>query len=408
MRILIHDFAGHAFQVQLSRELAKRGHSVKHVYPDGLPGPKGPLQWRDGDAAEFSIQPIPLTKTFDKYSARKRWRAHRQYAAELCDVIKRETPELVLSGNTPIDVQAELLWHCRRRGSAFVHWVQDVYCRAIEFYLSRKLPQAAKACGWLFGKVEALVARHSNAVIVISPAFETLLASWGVESSKISTIENWAPLSKVGAPERHNAWREQHGLSGQTVFLYSGTLGMKHRPDLLYKLAEAVGEEVQVVVVTEGVGREYLASLPALPNLTLLPFQAYSRIPEVLATADVLVATLEAEAGDFAVPSKVLTYLAAGRPVLLAAPDRNLASAVVKRSGGGIAVDPDNNVEWCIAARKLARDTALRQSAARNALGYAEQHFDISRIAHAFEAVFDRALSDPVRPRDASVVVSEG
>jgi len=31
MRLLIHDYAGHPFQVQLSRELARRGHSVTHA-----------------------------------------------------------------------------------------------------------------------------------------------------------------------------------------------------------------------------------------------------------------------------------------------------------------------------------------------------------------------------------------
>ena len=31
MRILIHDFAGHPFQMQLSRQLAARGHFVTHV-----------------------------------------------------------------------------------------------------------------------------------------------------------------------------------------------------------------------------------------------------------------------------------------------------------------------------------------------------------------------------------------
>jgi len=30
MRIGIHDFSGHPFQVQLSRELASRGHEVVH------------------------------------------------------------------------------------------------------------------------------------------------------------------------------------------------------------------------------------------------------------------------------------------------------------------------------------------------------------------------------------------
>ena len=40
----------------------------------------------------------------------------------------------------------------------------------------------------------------------------------------------------------------------------------------------------------------------------------------MLASADVLVALLETDAGAFSVPSKVLTSLSAGRPILAAIP----------------------------------------------------------------------------------------
>ena len=121
---------------------------------------------------------------------------------------------------------------------------------------------------------------------------------------------------------------------------------MKHRPDLIYILAKAVAGKARVVVVSEGVGRQYLANQPPLPNLTLLDFQPYERLPEILASADVLLATLEADAGAFAVPSKVLTYLCAARPVLLTAPLQNLAAEVIRRSGGGVVVEPNDASAW--------------------------------------------------------------
>ena len=44
MKIVIHDFAGHAFQVELSRALADLGHEVSHVYFANDPGPKGAMR----------------------------------------------------------------------------------------------------------------------------------------------------------------------------------------------------------------------------------------------------------------------------------------------------------------------------------------------------------------------------
>ncbi len=55
-------------------------------------------------------------------------------------------------------------------------------------------------------------------------------------------------------------------------------------------------------------------------NLTVLPLQPAVDLPLVLGSADVLVALLESDAAEFSVPSKLLSYLCAGRPVLASRP----------------------------------------------------------------------------------------
>lgn len=385
MRCLIHDFAGHPFQVQLSRELAARGHHVTHAFPAGLPGPKGRLQKSNTDSDHFSISSISLSGGFRKYSPSRRFITHRKYAADLKVVIARHEPDVVLSGNTPIDVQSELLWHCRRNGIGFVHWVQDVYCHAIEFFLRRKFKGLAGPLSLPFKGLEKLVVSQSTSTVVIAPAFKALLMEWGVAESKIRVLENWAVLDEIPLVPRQNAWAAEHGLGDKPVFLYSGTLGLKHRPDLLYDIAKALKKECKVVVISEGIGRDFLEKMPRLDNLLLLDFQPYQRLPEVLASADVLVATLEADAGQFAVPSKILTYLCAGRPLLLAAPSANLAASVVERSQSGIVVGSGDATAWINAATTLCLNDELRKTFSNNSRSYAEQAFDIKTICEAFE-----------------------
>ena len=41
MRILVNDYAGHPFQLQLSRSLARDGHTVLHTYFGAYQTPKG-------------------------------------------------------------------------------------------------------------------------------------------------------------------------------------------------------------------------------------------------------------------------------------------------------------------------------------------------------------------------------
>src|SRR5207302_1095074 len=105
----------------------------------------------------------------------------------------------------------------------------------------------------------------------------------------------WAPLDELPVLPRDNAWAREHGILDKLVFLYSGTLGFKHDPSLLLELARWAGRrDGLVVVVSEGSGADWLAEHGRdEPGLRLLPYQPYDRLPEVLASADVLVAVLE-------------------------------------------------------------------------------------------------------------------
>ena len=113
MNCLIHDFAGHSFQIQLSRELAGRGHHVTHVYPTGLQGPKGRLEAADTDSPRLEILGVPLQRSFRKYSPWRRLAAQRRYALDLRHIVASRRFDVMLSGNTPVDVQFDLLGHCR-------------------------------------------------------------------------------------------------------------------------------------------------------------------------------------------------------------------------------------------------------------------------------------------------------
>src|SRR5207248_6252540 len=121
------------------------------------------------------------------------------------------------------------------------------------------------------------------------------------------------------------------------VALYAGTLGLKHDPGLLLELAMATREsdDVRVAVVSEGPGRDWLEQQRrrlGLANLVLLDYQPYEALPDVLASADVLLTLLEPAAGRFSVPSKILSNLCAGRAQVAALPSENLAARTIARS----------------------------------------------------------------------------
>ena len=91
-----------------------------------------------------------------------------------------------------------------KSGVGFVHWVQDMYSLAIEFFLRRRWSDLAAPLSIPFRMLEKKVCSTSNAVIVIAPAFRDRLLRWGVAPSKVTVLDNWAPLEEMDCLPRAN------------------------------------------------------------------------------------------------------------------------------------------------------------------------------------------------------------
>lgn len=392
MRIIVHDYAGHPFQVQLSRELAGRGHDVLHLYCGSTHTPRGELARRGDDPVGFDCRGIDLSQRIPKASFVRRFRLESQYGAELIRACEGFDAEVILSANTPSIPQFRLAKWCRKHRVRLVSWVQDIYGLAAYRLASRKLPVIGHAVGKYFIALDKASARYSDALVVIADDFGSVFERWGIDAARIHTIHNWAPLENMPLRPRENAWSRKHKLLPGLRFIYSGTLAMKHNPALLLELARVLhrDEVGELIVVSEGAGVEWLveqAATEELNSLRCMGFQPFEELPDVLGSADVLVAILEADAGVFSVPSKVLSYLCAGRPLLLAVPNENLAAKIVVECGAGLVVQPTDIRGFCAAAQRLIDSPPLREKLGHAARQYAESHFDIHRIADQFESI---------------------
>jgi colanic acid biosynthesis glycosyl transferase WcaI len=392
MRIIVHDYAGHAFPAQLARSLAGRGHDVLHLQLASFVSGKGRVEREPDDPPGLEFDHVDLGGEFAKYDVRRRIVHERHIGRELTARIDAFRPDVVLS-NAPLLVQARVQSAARALGAGFVFWQQDVISAAARRVLGNRSRPLGVAAQQAVAALERRLLRRSDGIVIIAADFLPLLRRWGVDETRVTVIENWAPLPEIPVLARENAWAREHGLDGKTVFLYSGTLGFKHDPSLMLELARwASGRDALVLVVSEGPGADWLEEHAALDDaLRLLPYQPYDRLPEVLASADVLVAVLEPEAGAFSVPSKVLTYLCAGRPLLGALPADNLAARVVERSGGGVVVPPRDAGALLGAAEELLVDPERRAELGRAARAYAEKTFDLPAITDRFERVLERA-----------------
>lgn len=394
MRILLHDYSGHPFQVELSRELSRRGHDVTHSFCDAYTSGKGHLQAEPGESIRFS--PIGVGMVITKMSFGKRLLQELRFGIELARQVRRTQPEVVMASNVPIPTLVILALFLRLRGIPWVLWHQDVQAVAIRSFAGNKLPKAFAVVAGLIGLGERWCARRAAAIVVIADSFVDVHQRWGT-AAKTTVIPNWAPLDEIYPVSRANDWSTENGLDGVRTLLYSGTLGLKHNPALLVGLTRAVidaGQPVQLVVVNEGpaepVLREEAARLDV--PLLLLPFQPYERLSEVLGAGDVLVVLLEQDAGAFSVPSKTLSYLCAGRPILGLMPAENLAATLVAEVDGLVLRPAEASLpEAASWVCDVLADAGRARVIGERARSLAESEFALAGCADRFEAILTGA-----------------
>ena len=394
LKIAICDYSGHAFPAQLSRELARRGYNLLHLHFAEFQSPKGRLTRAPDDPSTLEFAPVSLGRPFAKYAFIRRRAQEIEIGHRLAARIAAFAPDIAVACNLPLDSLNQIAMAGATSGFPIVFWQQDVYSVAIDRILSRKLGILGRMIGAHYRKLERRLLHGSAAIVVISGDFVgTIESEFGVSPARVTVIENWAPIEEIPMLPQANEWSRAHGLAGREIVLYSGTLGMKHDPGGILAIAESLRDRpnTNVVVISESPAAEWLASQAAernLPGLRVMPFQPFASFPQVLATAEVLIGCLEPDAGVFSVPSKVLSYLCAARPIVLAAPAGNLASHIVAQSAAGKIVPPGDSGAFVAAVQFFLNDPAARAAAGKNGRAYAERTFDIEAIAGRFETIF--------------------
>ncbi len=392
----MYDNSGHPFQAQLSRLLSDRGHDVVHGHCEAYQGGKG--QFASGEADRVRFVSTGAGRTVAKYNFVKRFAQEFRLGFELADLLRRERPDIVLIANTPIPtLMVAAVWFLLSR-TPWVLWQQDVYAFAVGTVTSGKGATLVRMAARAIMILEAWCVRRADAVVVIAESFLTAHREWGT-LDKTVVISNWAPLDEIVPLGRDNAWAAEQGIDAGLTLLYAGTLGLKHNPLLMVDLAARVqerGVDVRLVVVNSGPAVDVLRAAGedrGVPVL-LAPFQPYERLSEVLASGDVLVVLLEAGASSFSLPSKALTYLCAGRPIVGLLPESNVIAGLVRRAGGAVFPPDEGSIDtaagWVL---DLWADAGRRRELGLAGRRLAEEEFSAERTVARFETVLTGVIA---------------
>lgn len=143
---------------------------------------------------------------------------------------------------------------------------------------------------------------------------------------------------------------------GRFLTTFAGTLGIAQALPSVLDAAEAAGPGYAFSLVGDGPLREPLvedAQRRGLTNVTFHGQRPLDEIPPVLAASDALLVSLSAHPTfDEFVPSKMIDFMATGRPIVLAAAGES--ARILELAGAGVVVPPEEPEQIAAAVRWLA------------------------------------------------------
>jgi colanic acid biosynthesis glycosyl transferase WcaI len=293
--------------------------------------------------------------------------------SSLLRAIGNGRPELIFVTSPPLGLTVSAIMLSRLWRVPYVLHVADLQ------------PDAAVDLGMLsqgrlikaLYRLEAAGYRNATLVSTLTEAMRRRIVAKGVPSEKVMMFSDWVDpqLFSIKAPQ------STRRATPDTPFIaaHFGNMGVKQGLDVILEAAKLSRDDPRIIYLLAGDG----AARPALeakvgqsnlPNLRFLPLQPHDRFLELLAESDACLVTQQRTVSDIVFPSKVITLLAAGRPVIASVGTGSEVARVVAESGAGMTIAPEDPRALADAVMLLRADPEL---AAR--MGFAGRAYAVDR-----------------------------
>jgi colanic acid biosynthesis glycosyl transferase WcaI len=302
----------------------------------------------------------------------------------LIKAVVRKRPDLLLVVSPPLGLATSAILLSRMWQIPYVFDVEDLQPdSAAEL---KMLPRWA--LGLLY-KVETAAYRHASLVTTLTSGMRQKIINKGIQPEKVELLEARVDDSLFDLSAQEGiAFRQRHGLDGKFLITHSGNMGVKQGLDVIVDAAalNRSDESIQFLFVGDGAVREGIQRRAAelhLPNVRFLPLLNETDFRGLLAASDACLVTQQRSVSESAFPSKIVTYLAAGRPIIASVnPDCEIARTV-RESGAGTIVAPEDGQELLSAIQRL-RSLDLGEQG-KNAREYASRKWSSARVLEHLE-----------------------
>lgn len=391
--------AAHLFY-ELGRAFSDRGHSVSVI--TGFPSyhAQGELEryrgklWMHETVDGVDVHRIAVPHVArDTPIGRGIWQF--SCAASFAFVGARVAPaDVALIYSPPLPLGLSAIFVRLLRGTPFVLNVQDLFPQsAIDLGVLRQ-----RHLIHLLEGLERFIYRKADAISVHSTGNRDHVVTRGANDETTIVMHNSVDTEHIQPAPKTNSLREKLNLDGHFVASFGGVMGFSQDLDVILEAAELVKThpDIHFLLVGDGVEKERLVAKSQrmeLDNVTWLPMQPREKYPSILHASDVGLATLHADVKTPVVPSKILSVMAAGRPVVAALNLDGDAPELIDAAQAGYCLAPEDPRALANSLLELHDDPDLCRRFGENGRHFAEQYLSPDAIAQRYEDLFARIRS---------------
>ncbi|MHC2995255.1 MAG: glycosyltransferase family 4 protein [Candidatus Atribacteria bacterium] len=301
------------------------------------------------------------------------------------DVILTYSPPL------PLGISAYLLGKLKK--APFIFNVQDIF------------PQSVIDLGLLKSEIliriselmEKFIYKKAFYITVHSEGNRENIISKNINPEKVITIYNWVDTDLIKPVKtQDNNFREKNNLRDRFVVSFAGVMGFAQDLDIIIQCAKLLKsyKNILFLLIGDGIKKYGLmkkAKDMQLNNIKFLSTQPKEIYPSILYASDVCLVTLNKQVLTPVVPSKLLSIMASGRPVVASMNLKGDAPKVIKAAHCGYYVEADDAEGLSKAILKLYHNPTLRDEFGVNGRKYAVKHFSRKVCLGKYEKLFLRA-----------------
>ena len=305
-------------------------------------------------------------------------------ASSLARALFHARPDLLLVVSPPLGLALNAFVLSRLWRIPYVFDVEDLQPDA-----AAELGMLPKPILNLMYKVERFAYRHAALVSTITAGMQSRIIEKGVPEARSVLFEPRSDNSLASlSSDEGLAFRCKCSLEGKFIVSHSGNMGVKQGLEVILEAAalNRNDESTVFLIVGDGAVRNKIqerARELELNNVLFLPLLASLEFRGFLNASDICLVTQQRSVSDMVFPSKTVTYLAAGCPVIASVNRNSEVGRTIEESGAGLVVEPENAHALVSAVQQLRAGDIARYG--RNARQYATMRWSPERVLGFFQ-----------------------